>query len=202
MPEYLLGAQCLDGVEQEVGVVGWSLRNQSSIWSYRCRGWGWLSQGNPPSPSWKGDLLVALFSFPLPDGCPKALVEGFWGCIQLTKCDLLTEILHKLMQFMISEVAKLCLEMVQCFPTWVRIIRGWVGFSFLLWGWRSPPTAMIYALTWVSEGATALTVMALPHNSCLNSLKCSTMHVLCWAEQSYRFCCGVMEHTHAWVWPI
>ena len=63
------------------------------------------------------------------------------------------------MQLMIGKVAKLCLEMIWHFPTWV-------GLSWDEWGspssseaggWsfeESLPTAITYALTWVSEGAT------------------------------------------------
>ena len=40
------------------------------------------------------------------------------------ECNLLAEILHKLMQFVVSEVTKLCLEMMQSFSTWVGIVSG------------------------------------------------------------------------------
>ena len=49
-------------------------------------------------------------------GFPKELVEASGGCIQFTECDLLAEILHELTQFMVSEVAKLCLEDNMEFP--------------------------------------------------------------------------------------
>ena len=42
----------------------WSLRNPSSIWSCQGRRWRWLSWGNPPSPSQKGDLLVIFIWIP------------------------------------------------------------------------------------------------------------------------------------------
>ena len=65
-------------------------------------------------------------------GFPMALVEGYWGCIQFTDCNLLSEILHKLMQFAIREVTKLCLEMTQSCPTGVGICQWVYGVPLLL----------------------------------------------------------------------
>ena len=65
-------------------------------------------------------------------GVPKVLVEDFWGCIQFMECNLLAEILHKLMQFMVSEVAKLCLEMPQGFPTGMGIVSDCMGIPLHL----------------------------------------------------------------------
>ena len=110
------------------GLRRWSLRSPSSNWSCRGGRWAWLSQGNPPSPSWKGDLHSSSLGFLLPDGCPQGVVGDFWGCIQFTECNLLAEILHKLTQCVVSKVTKLCLEVMQSFPTWVWIISGWMGF--------------------------------------------------------------------------
>ena len=67
---------------------------------------------------------------------PKELVEGCWGCMQLTKCNLLTEIFHKLTQFLICEVAKLCLEVLQSIPIPVRVTSRWIRITLPLWGWR------------------------------------------------------------------
>ena len=50
----------------------------------------------------------------------KELVEDCWVCVQLAKCNLLTEILHVLMQLLVCEVAKLCLEVMQSAPTQMR----------------------------------------------------------------------------------
>ena len=54
---------------------------------------------------------------------PKEFVEDGWGCVQLAKCNLLMEILHKLMQLLVCKVAKLCLETMQSAPTQVRVTR-------------------------------------------------------------------------------
>ena len=48
------------------------------------------------------------------------------GCMQLTKCNLLMEILHELIQFLVCEVVKLCLEAMQSAPTWVRVTSRWM----------------------------------------------------------------------------
>ena len=131
---------------------------------------------------------------------PRHWWRAFGVCVQLTEWNLLMEILHKLMQFMISEVAKLQLEMVQSFLTWVRIIRWWVGFSLFLWGWKLEfwRVPSHYYDKWFDMGfwrdhspngkGIALQL------DCLNGSACSTFHVLCWAEQSYQFHCRVMEH--------
>ena len=44
--------------------------------------------------------------------------------MQLTECNLLAEILHKLTQLLVCKVAKLCLEVMQSPPTWVRVTSG------------------------------------------------------------------------------
>ena len=49
-----------------------------ACWSWR---WGWLSWGNPPFPSWKGDLQVIPISITAPwRFYPTDLVEDCWGC--------------------------------------------------------------------------------------------------------------------------
>ena len=101
---------------------------------------------------------------------PKELVEYCWGCMQLTKCDLLMEILHELTQLLICKVAKLCLEVTWSAPP------GWglpvgdcespspsEGRDHGLEG--SPPTTVIYALTWCSNGAIVRTAIGSSHNS-------------------------------------
>ena len=52
---------------------------------------------------------------------PKVLVEDCWECMQLTECNLLAEILHELMQLLVCEVTKLCLEVMQSVRTWMRV---------------------------------------------------------------------------------
>ena len=96
------------------------------------------------------------------------------------KCLLVMyQILHKPMQLMIGEVAKLHLEMTWHFPTWMRIIMGWWGSpsssDYGDWSFEeSPPTAITYTLTWFSKGATAGMAMA---SSC-NSVALMALHVV------------------------
>ena len=111
------------------------------------------------------------------------------------------EILHKLMQLMISDIAKLHLVMMWHFPTWVRVIMGWVGFSLLFWGWRLE-FGRVYShchnicLDMCFWRGHNLNSNGLFSQLChLNSPTCSTLYFLCWAEQSYGFHHGVTEHT-------
>ena len=41
--------------------------------------------------------------------------------MQLMECNLLAEILHELMQLLVCEVAKLCLEVMWSAPTQMRV---------------------------------------------------------------------------------
>ena len=68
---------------------------------------------------------------------PKELVEDCWGCMQLAKCNLLIEILYKLMQLLVCKVTKLCLEAMQNAPTQMRVTSRWMRVTLPLWGWRS-----------------------------------------------------------------
>ena len=123
-----------------------------------------------PPPLRKVTSQSSSLGLPLTDGCPQGIGGGLLGCIQLMECNLLAEILHGLMQFVVSEVAKLCLEVIQSSPLgWGLSVGEWGSPSPSeggKWGFEgSPPTAIIYTLTWVSEGAIALTAMALSGNS-------------------------------------
>ena len=65
---------------------------------------GMVALGEPTLPLRKVTSWPSPLGFPLPDGFPMVLVEGYGGCIQFMDCNLLLEILHKLTQFAISEV--------------------------------------------------------------------------------------------------
>ena len=139
MPEYLLSAPCLDLGEQEVEVQWrWSLRNPSPIWSCRGRRWGWLSQGNLPSPSWKGDLLVTLFGIPAPWWVsPKCIGAGLLGVHSTHRVWSSDEDPPQADAVHDWQGCQAPLgDDMHSFPTWVRIIMGWVGFSLFFWGWR------------------------------------------------------------------
>ena len=103
-------------------------------------------------PSWKGDLLVILISITTP--CrfsPGSWLRIAGGCMQLMKCDLLTEIFHKLLQLLVCKVTKLCLEVMQSVPTWVRVTSWQMRVTLPPEGrdhsfeW-SPPTIVVHAL--------------------------------------------------------
>ena len=151
------------------GGGGGPIRNPSTIWSCSGKRWGWLSQGNPPSVSQKGYLLVALFGIPAP-----------WWVSPRHWCRAAGGAFNS--QSVISwwrSSSSWCSSWLARLP---RSTCRWCGISPLGWGlswgeWGSPsssegggwdfedspPTAIIYALTWASEGATALTAMASSH---------------------------------------
>ena len=130
------GAPHLDLVEQALGVE--EMVPEEPILHLVAPGWRWgcLSWGNPPSPSWKGDLLVIPIRIPAPwwfsprcwlriagvhaacevqfPGRDPPWVDaalGLWGCQALPGGN--TES-----------------------PTWVRVTSGWMWFT-PLWRWRS-----------------------------------------------------------------
>ena len=89
------------------------------------RGSKWLFWGFPPSPSWKGDLLVIQIGIPISHRIsPRCWWWVSGECIQLLESDLLAEILHELSQPIICKIPKVCLQLVWGPPTQVRVTRG------------------------------------------------------------------------------
>ena len=124
--------QCVDKVSHIlIGLSRcWGMRRLSSgfppsIWLCRGRRSKWLLWGNPPSPSWKGDLLVIHIRMPISHRIsPRCWWWVSRGCVQLLESDLLAEILHELLQLIICKIPKVCLQLVQDHPTWVKVARG------------------------------------------------------------------------------
>ena len=88
-----------------------------------------MSQGTDPSSLRKLTSWLPSLAFPLPDGCPQGVGAGLLGGAFNSQYNLLTEILHKLMQFMISEVTKLCLGDDVAFP---HLGEGYHGVNGVL----------------------------------------------------------------------
>ena len=138
MPKCWLGTPHLDLPEQALGVEEVVPEEPTLHLVMLGLEMGMVVFGNPPSPSQKDDLLVIPIRIPAPWWfSPRCWLRIAGGCMQLTECNLLAEILHWLMQFLVCEVAKLYLEVMQSAPTQVRVTSGWMRFTLPLWGWRS-----------------------------------------------------------------
>ena len=111
------------------GLGGWRVvpENPSYIWLH-----------------WKQELEVVVWEEPHPSPLgrwplghpikittpwrfsPRSWLRIAGGCVLLVKCGLLMEVLHELMQFLVCEVTKLCLEVLQSAPTWVKVTSRWM----------------------------------------------------------------------------
>ena len=159
--------------------------------------------GNPSSPLRKVTSWSSPLGFLLPDGFPHGmLVESFWGGAfsAWTVQSPVAEILHKLMQFMISKVTKLLLgdDVEFSHLGWRLSVGVWGSPSFSEGGdWSfegSLPTALIICnLMWISKGTIALTAIASSHNTivtlmapqvahCMSSVECKTELLILSAE--------------------
>ena len=121
----------------QVGMV--DLGEPTPIWLCRDCRLEWLTWGNPPSPSWRGDLLVIL-SIGIPISywvSPRHWWRASGGCIQLMECDLSMGILHKLAQFALSaRFPRSHLETLWHSLRQVGVTSRWMEFLFPIRGWR------------------------------------------------------------------
>ena len=201
MPEYLLSAPCLDLVEQEVGVVEVVPEEPILHLVMQGRRWRWLSQGTHPPPIRKVTFWSPFLAFLLPDGCPQGIGAGLlgdafnlWSVISWWRSSTRW---HSLWSARLPSSA-----WRQC-----RVSPlGW-GLSWGEWGspssseggdkfWRVPSHCYNICFDmgfW--RGHSPIGNGLASQLRCFNSSACSTLHFLCWAEQSYRFHHRVTEHT-------
>ena len=140
---YLLCTLHPHKVEKLLGVRRLSSRLPPSIWLCRGRRSKCLLQGNPPSPSQKGDLLVIHIRTAISHRIsPRCLRWVFGGCIQLSECNLPAEFLHKLSQLIVHKSPGFSQKCCGVLPP------GW-GLLGDKWGSSSPSEGG----GWVPDGS-------------------------------------------------
>ena len=145
--------------------------------------------GTHPPPFRKVTSWLPSSAFLLPDGCPQGIGAGLLGG------SFNSQSVISWQRSSTSWCSSWSARLPSSVWRWHGVsLLGW-GFSWGEWGspstsegcnWsyeESPPTAIIYALTWFSEGATAWIAMASPHNSVTLMVPC-VAHCISSVEQN------------------